>query len=399
MKISIKKILSLSIIIGIFVNPIIIFAETDPNTMQSSYTDSQINAAISTIRSSGSMANTADGTANTSSRSNMSSTIGTNVAGCGAGQILANIISSSVTKAIGGTVNKVIDKVINVPVSEQGSVGESIKTQTSAQVGTVVGTGGISGLTAPGWDSVAYCIVNAMIVYIADSTIQWINTGFKGNPAFVNNPDQFFKQLADEEAGAFMQELAYGTLGVNICSIFKTDIILTVANQYTGQGGYQTGYQNGGYGGGMGMNNSYGGCTFDELDGELEGFLKGDMLRQDGWESWYQVSQNPSNNPYAVYFNVKDALTTTVNKTLTTSNQELNWNNGFLNFKTCKDPKDKSTCTTVTPGTVIQDQLNTTLNLGKNRLVLATKFDQVVTALVDKLIQTAIGHTLQAIRN
>ena len=129
MKISITKILSLSIILGIFINPVMIFAQEAPTqSMQASYADSQINAAISTIRSSGSMANTADGTANTSSRSNMSSSIGTNVAGCGAGQILANIISSSVTKAIGGTVNKVIDTVINVPVSEQGAVGENIKT-------------------------------------------------------------------------------------------------------------------------------------------------------------------------------------------------------------------------------------------------------------------------------
>ena len=393
MKISIKKTLSLLIIIGVFINPLMVFAQTAPaSSMKASYSDSQIDAAISTLRSTGS-------TASTSSRSNMTgSNIASSVAGCGAGQILGNIIAGTVTKAIGGAANAVMDKVINVPVSEQGSVGENIKTQTSAQVGTVVGTGGISGLAMPSWDAIAYCIVNGMIVYIADSTIEWINTGFKGNPAFVNNPDQFFKQLADEEAGAFIQELAYGTIGGNICTIFKTDIILTVANQYTGQYGYRNGYENGGYGGG-GINSNYGGCTFSEMEGELEGFLNGDMLRQDSWETWYQVSQNPSNNPYAVYFNVKDALTNTVNKTLETSNKELNWNNGFLNFKTCKDPKDKNSCTTTTPGTVIQDQLNTTLNLGKNRLVLATKFDQVVTALVDKLIQTAIGHTLEAIRN
>lgn len=399
MKISIKKTLSSIIILGIFINPMLILAQAAPSTMQSSYADSQINAAISTIKSSGSSAN-ASSNSNASSRSTMTSSIGSNVAGCGAGQILANIISSSVTKAIGGKVNTLIDKAINVPVSEQGSVGENIKTQVSAQVGTVVGTGGISTLTAPGWDAVAYCIVNAMIIYISDSTIQWINTGFKGNPAFVNNPNQFFKQLADEEAGAFIQDLAYGTLGANICQVFRTNIVLTVANQYTGQYGYQNGYQNGGYGGGRGISNSgYGGCTFDELSTGLDSFLKGDMIKGGGWDSWYQMSQNPLNNPYDTYFDVKDALTRTVNKTVETTNKELTWNNGFLNFKTCKDPKDKTTCTTVTPGTVIQNQLNTTLNLGKNRLVLATKFDQVVTALVDKLIQTAIGHTLEAIRN
>ncbi|MFK5283207.1 hypothetical protein ACI3PL_26910, partial [Lacticaseibacillus paracasei] len=35
------------------------------------------------------------------------------------------------------------------------------------------------------WDSIAWCVINAMIEYIANATIAWANSGFNGNPAFL----------------------------------------------------------------------------------------------------------------------------------------------------------------------------------------------------------------------
>lgn len=327
----------------------------------------------------------------------------TDVVGCSAGQILGNIIASAVSSAISSAFGFVADKaeeVVKVPVVVGGSVQLDTKTQASAQVGTTVGAFGIGVLALPSWDSIAYCVVNAMIEYVANSTIAWIQGGFEGNPSFVNNPEQFFKDLADVEASAFLKELAYGTLGLNICEPFRAQIVLSIARNHVGnqQGfGGVNGYSQGGFGGGGGGNVGYGGCSLDDIKGNLEGFLGGNFS-SGGWNSWFQISQVDSNNPYSTYFSLNAQLEGAINKKKTLASAELDWGKGFMSFRKCdeKTPKEKqSTCPIVSPGTVIQGQLEKTLGLAKDRLVLAEKFDQVIAAVVNELINTALDKVLE----
>ena len=61
-----------------------------------------------------------------------------------------------------------------------------------------------------------------------------------------------------------------------------------------------------------------------------------------------------------------------------------------------KTPKNKqSECPITSPGIVIQSQLEKTLGLAKDRLVLAEKFDQVIAAVVNQLINTALDKVLE----
>jgi hypothetical protein len=316
--------------------------------------------------------------------------------GCGASQILANIVTSTVSSAVGGA-SKAVSSLKSVPTNESGIVGENIKQSTSARVGGIAGLGGVSTLTAPSWDSVAYCIVNAMIIYVADSTIQWINTGFQGNPAFLDNPDQFFKQLANQEAAGFVQNLAYGVTGVNVCDVYRGVMVKSILNQYAQQNGYGQGYDRGGYGGGQGINNGFLGCSFDQNPAQLNSFLRGNFSQGGGWNSWFQLTQNANNNPFDTYFNTQARLQSQVNAVQRSNERELGWNNGFKSFRKCDTKtQDPKSCPVVTPGLVIQNQLNESLNLGKNRLVLADKFDQVVAAVFDQLIQTALNKVLES---
>lgn len=329
----------------------------------------------------------------------------TDVVGCTAGQILGNIISSAVSSAMSSALGYVVEKVtnvVNVPVAESGQVLLNSKTQSSAQVGTTVGAFGIGILALPSWDSIAYCVVNAMIEYVANSTIAWIQGGFEGNPSFVNNPEQFFKDLADVEASAFLKELAYGSLGLNICEPFRAQMVLTIArNHVSTQQGYggQGGYSRGGFGGGGGGggNVGYGGCTLDDIKGNMENFLSGNFSNG-GWDSWFQISQVDSNNPYATYFNLSAQLDGAISKKQNVASAELNWGRGFLSFRKCDEKTAKelqSGCPITSPGAVIQGQLEKTLGLAKDRLVLAEKFDQVIAAVVNELINTALDKVLE----
>lgn len=334
----------------------------------------------------------------TSSTAQTNSTVAKNVTGlttCLGSQIVAQAIVDNVSKFATGAISQFTDSLINVPTAESGSVGSSIKTETSARIGSSVDLFGLSIPTLPSWDAMAYCIVNTMIIYIADSTIEWVNTGFDGNPAFLNNPDQFFKDLANQEKVAFIQGIAYG-VNSNICGVFKSSIVSAVLSRYNkNQERYgQQGYQTGGYGGG-GTSAPISSCPFDQKPGQINAFLTGGFSQGGGWETWFEVTQNPMSNPYYTYFNTNDKLNQQVEAIKISNERELNWNNGYLSFKSCpKDEKDKTKCVTTTPGSLVQNQLDSTLNLGKNRLVLAEKFDQVVTAVVDQLITTAIDKAL-----
>ncbi len=332
--------------------------------------------------------------------------VATDVVGCSAGQILGSIISSAVSSAMTSALGYVVEKasgLINVPTQESGQVLLNSKTQSSAEVGTTVGAFGIGILALPSWNSIAYCVVNAMIEYVANSTIAWIQGGFEGNPSFVNNPEQFFKDLADVEASAFLKELAYGTLGLNICEPFRVQIVLTIARSHIGNQqayGGQGGYSRGGFGGGGGANGyEYGGCTLDDIKGNLEGFLEGNF-DNGGWDSWFQVSQIDSNNPYSTYLNLQAQLNGAISKKQNLASVELDWGKGFLSFRKCdeKTPKEKQKdCPITSPGVIIQGQLEKTLGLAKDRLVLAEKFDQVIAAVVNQLINTALDKVLEVV--
>ena len=356
----------------------------DPNTLNPAAVNAQIQNSILTSTSTTSTAQTNSAIAGQA----------TGIASCLGSQILAQAIVGAATKVAGDAASKATDMILNVPTAESGSVGANIKTETSARVGTSVSIFGIGIPAFPSWDSMAYCIVNTMIIYIADSTIQWINTGFEGNPAFLNNPDQFFEDLANQEKVAFLQGLAYG-VNSSICGVFKNSVVSAILSRYgkNQQNMYAQGYQNGGYGYGQGGPISS--CPFDQNPGKLNAFMTGGFNQGGGWDTWFQVTQNPMSNPYDTYFTANDRMNAQVEAVQISQNRELTWNNGYLSFRKCENgEKDKSKCPITTPGTVIQNQLNSTLNLGKNRLVLADKFDQVVTAVVDQLITVAIDKAL-----
>lgn len=320
--------------------------------------------------------------------------------GCSAGQLLGQILGSLISTAVGSAVGAVADLFgsFAIPVRENGRLLLQSTIKTSAETGTAVGLWGIGALVLPSWNSIAYCVANAMITYVANSTIAWVQGGFEGNPSFVNNPEQFFKDLANIEAGAFLQELAYGVTGLNICEPFRIQIVLTIARNHVGDQqayGGSSGYSRGGFSRGL-SSGGYGGCTLDDIQGNLEGFLRGDF-QKGGWGNWLQISQVDSNNPYATYFNLQAQLSGAVNKQASLARVELDWGKGFLSFRKCdeKVPKsEQSKCPITTPGNVIQGQLEKTLGLSKDRLVLAEKFDQVIAAVVNQLISTALNKVL-----
>jgi hypothetical protein len=213
----------------------------------------------------------------------------------------------------------------------------------------------------PGLDSIAYCLVNTIITYIADATIAWIRSGFEGNPVFVDNPELFFQSIADYELGNMLNQIAGGIL----CQPFNLQVRLALLQDATRGYGQQAK------------------CTGEQAINNLKNSFSS--------ADWIVATQNPANTPVGAYYASADALNARIGRRQNTFTLELGWNRGFLSFK---DPKNPNR--TITPGMVIEEQINKRLNLGEQRLVLQEKFDQVVTELVNALVKIALNELFEA---
>ena len=249
----------------------------------------------------------------------------------------------------------------------------------------------------PGLDSIGYCIINAVIEMLTQATIEWINSGFDGNPAFVENPEQFFKDIADTTAASFLQEIVGGTTGIDICQPFRLQIVTGLsgngnANNYANQAK----------------------CTLNDISSAFEGsgvdfdyeeYTSGNSEYSGSWDAWYNTSQNDQNNPYGAYFMAQKELEKRLSVKGNNAKLDLTMGNGFLSFKKCSQDSTftnsdgstrvvKGVCGVTTPGSVIENQVNEALGAGRERLIMADKFDQVITALVNQLIKTALNEVL-----
>lgn len=299
---------------------------------------------------------------------------------CVAGAMLARLLTSSITSAVGGLTSKatgITETATHIPVTNIGTQGaRNQEATTNAHTGMFLF--GIQ--TGVSWDSVAYCIVNTIIDYIVNSTIAWANSGFKGNPAFIRNPEQFFKQLADREASAFIQELAYDTTGLNVCKPFRVVIATGLAGSYSKMNGN---YQNS--------------CSLTQMQQNMMQSGKYTITTPTDWIALTK----PQNNAYYSYISAGEELNKRIAIKNNTATLDLTLNRGFLSKKKCKDdskPESKTNpCDTTTPGSVIADSLSQTLNIPKERLVSAQKFDQMVDAIVNNLIKIALSKALEGV--
>ncbi len=308
-----------------------------------------------------------------------------NVGTCVGGQLLARLLASSITsgiKSVGKSImGSATESTTKVPVTLIGTqVATNIEADTNARTGSFMS--GTNTQIGVGWDGIGYCIVNTIIDYIINSTIQWANTGFKGNPAFIRNPEQFFQNIANREASIFIKELAYETTGINVCSPFRIQIATGLKAAYNGS-----------------LNNmkNYGSCTLTQMQ---QNMMQSGQYTITTPTDWIALTR-PENNIYYSYIKAGDELHNRINVKRNTATLDLTINKGFLSYKKCKDdtkPESKTnTCEVKTPGIMIADGLSKTLGMSKDRLVNAQRFDQMVDAIVNNLIKIAISKTMEEI--
>ncbi len=228
------------------------------------------------------------------------------------------------------------------------------------------------------FDALVNSAMKVVISNITQSIVAWINSGFRGSPAFITNPERYLVDVADQIAGDF---IAGGELGF-MCEPFQLDLRIALNINYSATF----------------TERNF--CRLSDVVSNTEDFAKfteGDFSKG-GWNSWFEISQNPSNNPFGSYVSAQGELADRILKKQDQEKNLLNWGDGFLSFRECLAEDQNRNCVEEgdiqTPGKVINEQLNLTLGTGIRQLELADEIDEIVGALVGQIAKTVLTEGL-----
>lgn len=196
-------------------------------------------------------------------------------------------------------------------------------------------------------------LIRQLLQHMTDSIVNWINSGFNGNPAFLTNPDGFFADIADQATGAFLAQS--GPLQA-LCSPFGLDIRLNLAlnqsntlrQRYTctlstiitnlqkgpkvsvGVGSSANGATIGSIQNGSILGNS---SALSVNGWSINGF--GNDFSQGGWPAFIAMSTEPQNNIYGAWLMAQSDQRDAIEAKQKAANNDLNRGNGFLSWQKC----------------------------------------------------------------
>lgn len=253
----------------------------------------------------------------------------------------------------------------------------------------------VFGVTLPiSLDGLAFMAANVVIAQITDSIVNWINSGFQGSPAFIQDPGGWLLETADRVTGAFIEDLGLEDF---LCRPFAP---IRFSLIYNYNRSFKRDYR----------------CKLSDVINNVENFADftnntGGFSRQGGWNTWFDVTQNPSNNPYGVYIGAQLELDRRIADAVGLEQDKLNWGKGFLSIQRCKvwdtaDGKEPGPDNPVsgtlpheckeygpieTPGSIVEGQLNNALDSELRRISVADEINEILSALVNQLVVQAFS--------
>lgn len=249
-------------------------------------------------------------------------------------------------------------------------------TALTAETATIVVNTTAQNVKEYGLDGIGWVLAKAVISSMIASTVDWINSGFKGSPAFVQDLDRFLLGVADEVAGAYLQELG-GEFSF-LCSPYSLNIRIALALEYQ-QARERRPYE---------------GCRITEAFENFEEFVSGNFI-EGGWNSWFEITAHPEiYTEYGQYLAARETLNQRISEAESREAVTLNFGDGFLSSKVCEQvdgpegPEEQ--CRISTPGQTISKALSKTLGLPQDSLVSADEIDEVIGALVGQIAVKAI---------
>ena len=255
-------------------------------------------------------------------------------------------------------------------------------------------------------DTIAWILVNAALSSIIISTTKWVNSGFEGKPAYVQDLEKTAANLEGEVVSRLLNEIENEVkLGVDLdgffCGPFDQEIRRALRIQLaikTAQPRYT----------------QYSKCTIDsilEKGGNTLQNFENDFTKG-GWPAWLQLTE-PQNNRWGVWGTLQKEIWDRESEAKGNKDKELYFGRGFLsqlkvgeclppgppyksdyewpiNAKTgkpdCPAQYKKEPDRYVTPGAIIQENITKTLGIGTERLKIADELDELIGSILNQFI-------------
>lgn len=226
-------------------------------------------------------------------------------------------------------------------------------------------------------DSIAWALAKQIVSNMVQSTVDWINSGFRGRPSFLQDMRSFLLESADEAFGEYLASLDEDFSF--ICEPFRLDVRYALAIEYD-----------------FIRTETRPACTLTGIIDNFENFLTGDegALREGGWDSWISMTSRPVELPVGSILEARDEYRARI---LNAQGQEvkvLGFGDGFLSAKLCDTVTgpngDEQDCYITKPGKMLQEALSFNLDSGRQSLIQADEFNEIITALLGQLANQAI---------
>jgi hypothetical protein len=291
----------------------------------------------------------------------------------------------------GVVITTVFVGVLGLSRPQQAAALPSFETNP-AVVGGVVATGistGVQTTIMQALNGIAWSVAKMTIQSLTRSTVNWINSGFQGSPAFVSDLNENLRYLGDAVAEEFfvgLDQVVVNNTGFSIRSPFQDQL-----NQKLREEFYRTT-------GSWGINQYYD-LYKDSTDPKA--FINGDF-NQGGFNAFFSASQNPANNPFGAYRMANAQLWAQIDAAAQARRAEIQNGRGYLSWRgNCNQGSgpnvnlsraEKCLFNPVrTPGALIEQSLGITATSPLRQLELADSINEIVAALVGQMITQVLG--------
>ncbi len=251
-------------------------------------------------------------------------------------------------------------------------------------------------------------VATKLLDKITQSTINWVNTGFKGAPLFVQNPGSFFMDVVHTELAGFIDEVAYDTTRFPFGQDYAVGVINKAVGTFASNSEYTLSklYAN--------DPTEYARQQNDFAAGGWNGLLMNTQLMQNNFIGYGLIADNEVNQrltgTYSAPQQIKDKLAQ---------------GTGFLSQVTCKSnpkwdpaklaqspaPTDPAYAayqftygcpegpSTVTPGRAAADSIMTALGSKQRQGELSAQAGNALAAIFDAVINKVLDAGLSAAGN
>ncbi|MDE2030669.1 MAG: hypothetical protein KGI58_00180 [Patescibacteria group bacterium] len=250
-------------------------------------------------------------------------------------------------------------------------------------------------------NGIANALIKSQLQNMTEQTMNWVNSGFGGDPMYVTDVNSFMNGITDQ---ILLKET----------SLFKNPLT-------NGDYPYGRNFAQGAINGNQALNNFQ-----DSMKQDLTSYLTPGStpqtfatdFSQGGWDGWLALTQHPQNNPLGFTINETQHIADLQNTQVKNTTDEINRNSGYLDQKKCVqwENLDKSgegiqttsdtgknqdgvlrpgdvtqtdLCIkwqTITPGSNIKTKIDTYVNTPERQIELARTMDDALNALFTALL-------------